>query len=55
VDCRDCGHVSKLDARQISDQCTSRGWNRDISHVERRLKCSKCGSRKVVCGPAFGT
>jgi hypothetical protein len=54
VDCRDCGRVGMLDARQITNQCIARGWNRDISQVERRLRCSQCGSRNVVCGPAFG-
>ena len=53
VECRDCGHSAKLDARAISDQAHKRNLSRGIAAIEQRLRCQKCGKRNVRCGPAF--
>ena len=54
VDCQACGHVAKLEPRHITTMCIERGWSKQIAAVERRLKCSRCGERNVLCGPGFG-
>ncbi len=53
VECIACGHAAKLDARVISEEATRRNLSRSIAAIERRLKCQKCGMRRVRCGPAF--
>jgi hypothetical protein len=53
VDCRDCGRAALLDARELTAQCSKRRWNRDIFSLSRRLRCSNCGGRNVLWGPAF--
>ena len=52
--CRSCGHTAKLDPRPITEEAVRRGWSRDMTAIERRLKCSKCRERNVSCGPVFG-
>ncbi|PKB13296.1 hypothetical protein B0I00_3333 [Novosphingobium kunmingense] len=54
VDCRACRHTAVLNARELTDTCSKRGWSRVMAAVEARLKCRKCGSRDVRCGPSFG-
>ncbi len=54
VDCRNCGHAGLLDARELTALCSKRGWNRDVFSLEKRLRCSNCGGRNVLCGPASG-
>jgi len=54
VDCLSCKRVAIIEPRQIVELCSKRGWSRDMRAVERRLRCSACGSREVRCGPAFG-
>ena len=53
VECRDCGHSAKLDARKISDHAVKRNLSRGIAAIEQRLRCQKCGKRNVRIGPAF--
>jgi len=52
--CRDCGRVALLDARELTSLCVERGWQKDMFSVGKRLRCSNCGSRNVLSGPAFG-
>jgi hypothetical protein len=54
VDCPDCNRVVTLDPLPIIQLCSERGWSKDMSAVQRRLKCGDCVSRDVRCGPAFG-
>ena len=54
VDCRHCKRVAILDPLPLIELCQRRQWSRLIGVVERRLKCSKCGSRDVRLGPGFG-
>ena len=54
VDCRDCGRVAMLDARELTALCSKRGWNREMFSLGERLRCSNCGKRNVLWGPAFG-
>ena len=53
AECRECGHSAKLDAQALSDDAVRRNLSRDIGAIERRLKCQRCGKRKVRIGPAF--
>jgi ribosomal protein S27E len=53
VACSDCAHVAVLDARKLTALCIKRGWSRDMRLLMARLKCGKCGSRRVLTGPAF--
>lgn len=53
VECRSCGHTSKLEPDKLVALCMMRGWSRQMSSVEARLRCQKCGKRDVRCGPAF--
>ena len=54
VDCLACNRVAIMDPRRIVEICSKRGLSRDMQAIERRLRCSACGSRRVRCGPAFG-
>lgn len=54
VDCKACGRVAIVEPRQITELCQRRGWSRQMGQVERRLRCSKCGGRDVLCGPSYG-
>ena len=54
VDCKGCGRVAIVEPWQIVELCQRRGWSRQMGQVERRLRCSKCGSRSVQCGPCLG-
>ena len=53
VQCRDCGQTAKLDAQAISADAVKRNLSRDMAAIERRMKCSQCGSRNIKCGPGF--
>ena len=52
VQCLDCGHSAKFDARALSDEAIRRNLSREIGAIERRLRSQKCGERNVRCGPA---
>jgi len=54
VECRSCQRVAIIHPMEISLLCQRRNWSRQIAFVERRLRCSKCGSRDVRAGPGFG-
>lgn len=54
VACADCAHVAVLNARELTQQCVERGLSRDMGQLSDRLKCRKCGSRRVITGPTFG-
>ena len=53
VECRSCQRVAIIHPMEISLLCQRRNWSRQIAVVERRLRCSKCGSRDVRAGPEF--
>ncbi len=53
VDCRGCKRLAIIDPREITLLCQQRNWSRQLAAVERRLRCSKCGSRDVRLGPGF--
>jgi Zn finger protein HypA/HybF involved in hydrogenase expression len=53
VDCRSCGRLAIIDPLKITLMCQQRHWSKQIAAVERRLRCSKCGSRDVRVGPGF--
>ena len=55
VDCRGCNRVVVIDPLEIVLLCQRRKWSKQIGEIERRLRCSKCGSRDVRLGPAFGS
>lgn len=55
VDCRACKRVAILSPLPLLELCSRRSWSRQIGDVERRFKCSECGSRDVRLGPAFGS
>ena len=55
VDCRGCNRVVVIDPLEIVLLCQRRNWSKQIGEIERRLRCSKCGSRDVRLGPAFGS
>jgi hypothetical protein len=38
VDCRHCKHVGLLDPAPIIDLCQKRGWSRQMTFVEARLR-----------------
>ena len=41
-------------ALEVTLLCQRRGWTKQMAGVERRLKCSRCSSRDIRIGPAFG-
>lgn len=53
VDCKSCKRIAVIDPLQIVQLCQLRQWSRQMQAVERRLRCSQCGSRDVRCGPSF--
>ena len=53
VDCRACGRLAIIDPLKITLLCQQRQWSKQTAAVERRLRCSKCGSRDVRIGPGF--
>ena len=53
VDCLACKRVAVLDPLDLVQRCQRNGWSRQLASVERRLRCSGCGSRRVRCGPGF--
>tara|TARA_R100001129_G_scaffold181565_1_gene161047 strand:- start:2221 stop:2505 length:285 start_codon:yes stop_codon:yes gene_type:complete len=55
VDCRRCRRVEVLHPLKITLLCQQRGWSKQMFALERRLRCSQCGSREVRLGPAFGS
>lgn len=54
IECRACNRVVIKEPLGLLDLCRNRGWGHQLGEVERRLRCSKCGSREVRLGPAFG-
>ena len=54
VDCRACRHMAVLNPLEVTLLCQRRGWTKQMAGVERRLKCSRCGSRDIRIGPSFG-
>lgn len=55
VDCRHCRRVAVLNPLSIVLLCQQRGWSKQMSALEGRLRCSRCGSRDTRLGPAFGS
>ena len=55
VDCTGCNRIVIIDPLEIVLLCQRRNWSKQIAAVERRLRCSKCGSRAIRLGPAFGS
>ena len=55
VVCQSCGRVAVIDPTELVLLCNRNGWSRQMASVEKRLRCSKCGSRDVRCGPGFAT
>ncbi|WP_188710068.1 hypothetical protein [Novosphingobium marinum] len=53
VDCRTCGRTVVIEPLEIAMLCQRRKWSRQMASVEKRLRCSKCRSRDVRCGPGF--
>ena len=53
VDCRTCKRIAILDPTSLVVLCNENGWPRQMASVATRLKCSKCGSKDVRCGPGF--
>jgi hypothetical protein len=53
VDCKGRKRVAVIDPWQIVQLCQRRQSSRQMQVVERRLRCSQCGSRDVRCGPSF--
>jgi hypothetical protein len=53
VDCRACKRLAIIDPLKITLLCQRRNWSKQIGAVERRLRCSSCGSRDVRMGPGF--
>jgi len=51
VTCKGCGRVIVLDAHNLSMKMSDQHRSRNMVSIERRLKCSECGSRDVKCGP----
>jgi hypothetical protein len=54
VDCRHCRRIAVLNPLSIVLLCQKRGWSKQMSALEGRLRCSRCGSRDTRLGPAFG-
>ena len=54
VECRGCGRRAYLDPAELSALCVKHGWSRDVFSLEKRLRCSNCGSRNVLSGSSFG-
>ena len=54
VDCRGCSRVVIMEPLELMMTCQRRGWSMQMGQIERRLRCSECGSRDVRLGPAFG-
>ena len=55
IECRGCNRVVIEEPLSLLDLCRKRGWGHQLPEVERRLRCSQCGSRDVRLGPAFGS
>jgi Zn finger protein HypA/HybF involved in hydrogenase expression len=55
VDCRSCKRLVIIDPRKITLLCQRRNWSRQLAAVERRLRCSQCGSRDVRLVPGFSS
>lgn len=55
LECRGCNRVAIKEPLPMLEMCRKRGWGHQLPVIERRLRCSKCGSREVRLGPAFGT
>lgn len=51
VRCKACGHEAALFGIALEQLCKVRDWDRDLTSVRRRLKCSKCGSKRVEMLP----
>jgi len=51
VRCTGCGHEAELRGMALDQLCKARDWDRDLRSVRRRLKCGRCGSRKVEMLP----
>lgn len=49
VRCENCQHEAIWDTAELIDVCLYRRWSRKIEDVERRMKCTNCGSRKAAC------
>lgn len=54
VDCLTCRRVALLNPLGILLLCQKRGWSKQMAAVESRLKCTRCSSRHIRTGPAFG-
>ena len=54
VDCCHCRRVAVLSPLSIVLLCQKRGWSKQMSALEGRLRCSLGGSRDTRLGAAFG-
>ena len=53
VECGTCERAVLIEPWQIVQLCQRRHWSRQMGQVERRLRCTRCGSRDVRCGPSY--
>jgi len=51
VRCKACGHEAALKGMDLDKFCRERDLSRDLPEVRRRLRCGKCGSRRVEMQP----
>ena len=51
VECKACKHRALLEPVKLMLTCQERHWPRDLDALARKMKCSKCQSRDVTCGP----
>jgi hypothetical protein len=51
VVCLACGRVIVLGSLELSERLHRKGTSRDMSSLERRLRCAECGGGQVKCGP----
>lgn len=54
IECRRCRRVVIEEPLPMLQLCHQRRWGHGMGEVRNRLKCSRCGSRDVTLGPAFG-
>ena len=54
VECRSYQRVAIIRPMEIALLGQRRNWSGQVPVVERRLRCSKCGSGDIRAGPGFG-
>jgi len=53
IDCLKRGRVAVLNPLEITMTCQERGWSKQMSALDGRLRCSRCGSRTTSLGQRF--